>query len=413
MVYRKEWKTVELQDLGEVVGGGTPSTKKDEYYGGLIPWITPKDLSNYNNKYICRGERSITQKGLNNSSAKLLPKGTVLFSSRAPIGYIAIAANEICTNQGFKSIIPNERTTSDFLYYLLKYNTENIKNNGSGSTFNEVSGRVMKKIKVTIPEKRTQIRISSILSSLDQKIEVNNKIIANLEEQAQAIFNSWFVDFEPFQAGEFIESELGLIPEGWKVINLLKLVDFLGGSQPPKSEHIYEKKPGYIRFVQNRDYALNDDHLTYIRISNRNKICTEDDILMDKYGEAGKTRFGIAGAYNVALAKIDPFDVNDKEYIRRFLEQKQIKDYIYNSSMASTRPSVNKNTLSSIKVIYPRTNLLSEFSNFSKLVVQKTLHLREENQKLAETRDALLPKLMSGEIDVSGIKIDNGYESYE
>lgn len=114
-----EWKEVTLGEIGTIVGGATPSTKNTSFYDGNIPWLTPKDLSVNSNKYIFRGERNITEAGFKSCSCKMLPKGSVLFSSRAPIGYVAIAANDMCTNQGFKSVIPNEETDSEFLYYLL------------------------------------------------------------------------------------------------------------------------------------------------------------------------------------------------------------------------------------------------------------------------------------------------------
>ncbi len=118
-----EWKEVRLGDVCEIIGGGTPSTKIEEYWNGNISWITPKDLSNYDRKYIFSGERNITEEGLNNSSAKLLPKGTILFTSRAPIGYIAIAGKELCTNQGFKSLICKKEAYNQFIYYLMKFKT--------------------------------------------------------------------------------------------------------------------------------------------------------------------------------------------------------------------------------------------------------------------------------------------------
>ena len=225
-----EWKEVTLEEIGTIVGGATPSTKRTSFYDGDIPWLTPKDLSANSNKYIFRGERNITAEGFNSCSCKMLPKGSVLFSSRAPIGYVAIAASEMCTNQGFKSVIPNEDTDSEFLYYLLKYNKDNIVSQGSGTTFAEVSGKTMKGIEVVVPkEVDDQRRIASILSSLDRKIELNNKINADLEEMAQAIFKNWFVDFEPFKDGKFVDSELGMIPEGWKVGLLGELCNFKRG----------------------------------------------------------------------------------------------------------------------------------------------------------------------------------------
>ena len=131
--------TYRIKEIGEIVSGGTPSTTVSEYWDGEIPWITPKDLSNNKSKYINTGDRSITVAGLNHSSAKLLPKNAVLLSSRAPIGYLAIAANELCTNQGFKSIICNDKILPEYLYYLLQTKIEDLISISSGSTFLELS----------------------------------------------------------------------------------------------------------------------------------------------------------------------------------------------------------------------------------------------------------------------------------
>ena len=176
-----EWIECKLSDIGEIVGGATPSTKDDSNYDGDIAWLTPKDLSTFTERYIKKGERSITEKGYKSCSTKILPANSVLFSSRAPIGYVAIAANEMCTNQGFKSIIPNEKVDYVFLYYLLKYKKSAIEGMGSGTTFKEVSGNVMKNIEVRIPkEKSVQKKIAEILDKIDTKIENNNAINRNL-----------------------------------------------------------------------------------------------------------------------------------------------------------------------------------------------------------------------------------------
>lgn len=177
-----EWIDCKISDIGTVVGGATPSTKKNENYeGGQISWITPKDLSTFDVRYIERGERNITEIGLKSCSTQLMPRNTILFSSRAPIGYIAIAAKELCTNQGFKSIIPNENIYWLFLYYLLKYNKDRIEALGSGTTFKEISGSTMKNIEVRVPKlKKVQSKIASILALIDDKIELNLKINNNL-----------------------------------------------------------------------------------------------------------------------------------------------------------------------------------------------------------------------------------------
>ena len=179
----KDWKEYKLGDIGTVVGGATPSTKEVSNYDGNIPWITPKDLANHNGRYISRGERMISQKGFDSCSCRILPEGSILFSSRAPIGYVAIANNELCTNQGFKSVIPNDNIVDSlFLYYLLVYYRPVIENMGSGTTFKEVSGSVMKNLVVNMPELDEQKRIAAILSSFDDKIELNRRINDNLND---------------------------------------------------------------------------------------------------------------------------------------------------------------------------------------------------------------------------------------
>jgi type I restriction enzyme S subunit len=177
----KGWKPGTIGELGEVAGGATPSKKVDAYYTERgIPWITPKDLSKTTNKYIARGEIDITEEGFRNSSVKLLPKDTVLFSSRAPIGYIAIAKNEVTTNQGFKSVIPLEHIGSEFVYYLLKSNVEKIENRASGSTFKEISGSEMRKVPVLIPPK-------DVLAKFNEIVEPLGRLMQKCEEEIEAL----------------------------------------------------------------------------------------------------------------------------------------------------------------------------------------------------------------------------------
>ena len=180
------WKQGTIADLGNVVGGSTPSKAKPEYYtSNGIAWITPKDLSGNKSKFISKGESDITPAGLRNSSAVIMPRGTVLFSSRAPIGYIAIAKNEITTNQGFKSVVPHLHIGTAFVYCFLKHNLPKIESMASGSTFKEVSGSVMKAIPAVIPAKEALMNFSTITQPLfDQQelLESENQRLTRLRD---------------------------------------------------------------------------------------------------------------------------------------------------------------------------------------------------------------------------------------
>jgi type I restriction enzyme S subunit len=175
------WGVKTIDKISTVIGGGTPSTKIGEYFcENGIPWLSPKDLSGYEWKYISKGATDITPLGLKNSSAKLLPKGSVLFSSRAPIGYIAIAENEICTNQGFKSLIPDKGVSTEYLYQLLKSSADKIESVATGSTFKEVSGSVLKGIEVLIPSDR-------ILEKLTKSVKASNERALLVQKETQIL----------------------------------------------------------------------------------------------------------------------------------------------------------------------------------------------------------------------------------
>ncbi len=180
------WKDGVLSDLGTVVAGGTPSKTKSEYYSEHgIAWITPKDLSLNKSKFISHGENDISELGFSKSSATKMPTGTVLFSSRAPIGYIAIAANEVTTNQGFKSVVPNENVGTAFMYYLLKFLLPTIDGMASGSTFKEISGAVMKSIPVLIPDNETIEKFNAFCAPIFQQqevLEVENSRLTDIRD---------------------------------------------------------------------------------------------------------------------------------------------------------------------------------------------------------------------------------------
>ena len=190
------YKKVKISDIGKIVSGATPKTKDVDNYGGSIAWITPADLSGYTSKYISHGSRNITQKGYDSCSTHLMPRGTVLFSSRAPIGYVAIAENPICTNQGFKSIVPNDDIDSEFLYYQLQYLRKKIQEKGSGTTFKEISGKVLGETDIVVPSLEEQFRIvahiEELFSELDKAVDTLKTTKEQLEVYRQAVLKEIF-----------------------------------------------------------------------------------------------------------------------------------------------------------------------------------------------------------------------------
>lgn len=413
-----EWIECKISDIGTVVGGATPSTKKPENYeNGTIAWITPKDLSTFTGRYIQRGERNITEIGLKSCSTQLLPKDTVLFSSRAPIGYVAIAANEVCTNQGFKSVVPNENTDPLFLYYLLKYNKDKIEGMGSGTTFKEVSGNTMKNIVVSVPtDKKVQKRISSMLGSIDDKIEENERINNNLEQQAQALFKSWFVDFEPFN---------GTMPSDWEIVPLEKIADFQNGFafkskellNEPSSDCYQVFKQGHIArgggFIPDGTKSWYPKKLA----SKLEKfVLKKGDILMAMTDM--KDNVAILG--NTAIMPLDnEYIVNQRVGHLRANGYKGVTyPFIYlltNStdflvdlrSRANSGVQVNLSSseIKASQTVLPSEEVNNAFSEITLPIFEIIINNQLENQRLAQLRDTLLPKLMSGELDVSDIEI--------
>jgi len=178
-----------LGEIGEIISGGTPSTSNDNYWNGNISWITPADLSNYKEKYISRGKRNISIEGLENSSAKIICKGSVLFSSRAPIGYVVISEKEVTTNQGFKSISPYIENSEHYIYYFLLAEKENISLKASGTTFKELSGTEFGKIFFPLPplseQRRIVKKIEELLALVDD-LETNKTDLQSYIKQAKS-----------------------------------------------------------------------------------------------------------------------------------------------------------------------------------------------------------------------------------
>ena len=411
-----EWIECKISDIGTVVGGATPSTKKPEnYQNGTIAWITPKDLSTFSDRYIQHGERNITEAGLKSCSTQLLPKNTVLFSSRAPIGYVAIAANDVCTNQGFKSVIPNENTNPLFVYYLLKYNKDKIEGMGSGTTFKEVSGNTMKNIVVSVPkDKKVQEKISSMLGSIDDKIEENERINNNLEQQAMAIFKSWFVDLEPFN---------GTMPSDWEIVPLEKIVSFQNGYAFQSKELLNEPSSDCYQVFKQGHIArgggfIPDGTKSWFPKSLTSKlerfVLKKGDVLMAMTDMKD----------NVAILGNTAVIPRDNEYIVNqrvgHLRAKGYKGITYpfvylltNStdflvdlrSRANSGVQVNLSSaeIKASQTVLPTEKVNTAFSEITLPMFETIINNQLENQLLTQLRDTILPKFMSGELDVSDI----------
>jgi Restriction endonuclease S subunits len=271
------WIWCKLSDVGQIIGGGTPSTKEPSYWdNGTIAWITPADLSNYCGKYIASGSRNITKGGLEKSSAQLMPAGTILFSSRAPVGYIAIAANEICTNQGFKSLVPFVLEINEFIYYYLTARVEEIQSRASGTTFKEISGSEFGNTLIAFPPLIEQSRIVAsiestfaIIDEIEQnKIDLHAVIIETKSKILSLAIQGKLVSQDPndepasvllerirsekeslIKAGKIKRSKsdsviirgddncyYGGLPEIWTICNLGDLVKVIGGVSYDKKD---------------------------------------------------------------------------------------------------------------------------------------------------------------------------------
>lgn len=399
------WAKYKLSELGAIVGGATPSTSVEKYYGGEIAWVTPKDLSSFSGRYIECGERNITEEGLNSCSAQLLPAGSVLFSSRAPIGYVAIAKNPIATNQGFKSLVPDtEKVDSLFMYYLLKYNKNRIEAMGSGTTFKEVSGATMKNIEVNLPPLAEQKRIAGILGALDDKIELNRRINANLEEQAQALFKSWFVDFEPFRDGPFVDSELGKIPQGWKEGNYTDIVEIRGGGTPKTDMQEYWN--GNIPFFSPKDVGAGcfildtEKHITAKGLENCNSsLFQPNTVFITARGTVGKvvmsgtemamnqTNYALLGKQNIPQYYVYHITL---QLVGRLL--KKANGAVFNA--------ITTRDFACEQIVIPPYSTIKHFSDIVKPIYENILLNEVQSNRLSALRDTLLPKLMSSELSV-------------
>ena len=394
MVYRMtEWIECTLDKLGEIVGGATPSTKCEDYYGGSIPWITPKDLSSFKGRYITSGERNITEKGLASCSAQMMPKDAVLFTSRAPIGYVAIASQSVCTNQGFKSIVVNEKADPLFVYYLLKYNKDAIEAMGSGTTFKEVSGKTMRAVKVRIPlDVSYQKRIAAVLDSLDTKIENNERINDNLYAQAKAIFDNHFINIDA-------------IPAGWRKGNLLDIANYLNGLAMQKFRpQGHEIGLPVLKIKELRQGSCDDSSELCSLSIKPEYIIHNGDVIFSWSGSLLVDIWcGGTCGLNQHLFKVTS-DVYDKWFYYLWTAHHLARFIAIAADKATTMGHIKREELAKAEVLIPCEEDYTSFNSIMQPIFELIISNRIESRKLAALRDELLPKLMTGEIDVSDVQ---------
>lgn len=392
------WKKTSLIDIVELIGGGTPKTSKSEYWGGNINWLSVKDFNN-ENRYVYSTEKSITEEGLNNSSTKLLKKDDIIISARGTVGELAMIPFPMAFNQLCYGIRAKEDIDSTFLYYLIKNSVRKLKVMTHGSVFDTITKDTFANIEVDIPDIETQHRIAKMLAVIDDKVENNQRINNNLEQQAQALFKSWFLDYQPWS---------GSAPDSW---NCGKLGDFTvikrGGSPRPIQEY------------------LSDSGLRWLKISDVTSLQTPFVIdIKDHIIEAGlkKTVFLKAGSLVLSnsatpgVPKILDVDscIHDgwlyfpeskfsKEYL--YLYFKYIRQQLINLSNGSVFNNLKTDILKAYPTILPDTETLRRFDDIVHPIFLQMKNLTRESHKLTNMRDALLPKLMSGKLDVSNINL--------
>lgn len=374
-----------ISEIGTVVGGGTPSTKNPDYWGGDIPWISPKDLTDYKSVYISKGENFLTEKGLK-SGTRLLPKDTLLFSSRAPIGYVALAANPICTNQGFKSIVCDEKQVVPlYLYYYMKANLDYIKLFGTGATFPEISGKTMGKIKVEIFKSLdVQHRIASILSTYDTLIENNTKRIRLLEKMAENLYKEWFVRFR-FPGHENVEMENGL-PKGWSRGSLSDVCEFKRGKNITSSE----MEEGNVPVI-----SAGLEPSGYHSCSNVRGV----NVTMSSSGaNAGYIAIHYSDIWAADCSYIKEATTDNIYYVYELLNN--IRNVINNFQRGAAQPHVYPKDVNRIKLILPSKELMLKANGRLEIMHNEIYNFQKQNSLLARQRDLLLPRLMSGKLEV-------------
>ncbi len=406
--------------IADIVSGGTPKTSFDEYFTTKdegIPWVTPADLSNYEDIYIVKGERSITKLGLSKSSAKLMPANTVLFSSRAPIGYVAIAKNEITTNQGFKNFVLPSKVSPEYLYYFLKHNKKSVEQMATGTTFKEVSAKTIKKLPIPIPPFQEQIRIVNKLKmSLNIIGEAKNKIIqakALIKKRHEALIN------QTFNSSNFNEWDYKELDEVAEIISgyAFKKQDFIetNGIKSVKITNV-----GVREFINNQTQNLPEE----FNIKYSSYVVEENNILIAltrPYIKNGlKVCFYPLKEKSLLNQRVAAIKIKDNfllKYIYYFLTSKEVLEYVKSFSKASSQPNLSIKSLKSLSIpIPPYEKLVEKVKKIEgESIVEKQIleKLEEAENHIEKMHESLLRKAFRGELVEQRVEEGTGLDLFE
>ena len=379
-----EWKITNIGSLcNRVCSGGTPKSTNNAYYNGNIPWLNTKEV-NFNRIYDT--EKNITQLGLENSSAKWISENSVIVAMYgATAGKVAITKIPITTNQACCNLsINSEIADYNFVYYFLCSKFYELSSLANGGAQQNLNAQIIKDFPIKIPVNLSdQRKIAGILSALDSKIENNNKINANLEAQAEALFKSWFVDFTPFKDQPFVDSELGPIPQGWKVGKLGDICTFKRGKNLLSKNAIDEGVPVVAGGLSPSCY--------------HNQANTSAPVVTVSGSGANA---GFMRMYHVDVWASDCsfIDVSCDYLYFVYCFLSVNRRLLKHAQTGAVQPHVKPADIHDFDVVIPEEDIVKAFQSIIKELLTKVGVNEKENQRLAALRDTLLPKLMSGEI---------------
>ena len=406
-------KTICVGDVCTLItSGGTPkSTEKNYYENGNIPWLNTQEV-NFNKIY--ETKKFITNLGFDNSAAKWIPSKSVIVAMYgATAGKVAINMLPLTTNQACCNLVINHKVTDyRYIFYYLMLNYTKLASLSNGGAQQNLNSQVIRDFPLLLPPLTTQRQIAKILSSLDDKIELNNRINKNLEEQAMAIYKSWFVDFEPFG---------GKMPKDWEYIKLQQIADFISGYSYKGKELVKSKSA--MATIKNFDRGGGFKMDGYKEITPSNKLKDEQfakvfDILVahtDLTQNAdiiGNTEMIMSDLnYKKIIFSMDIVKVLPQKNIPHFvlasiLKSENFKKHCLGYINGTTVLHLSKKALPDYELPFPKD--IKKLSNIENLLKKHYLQIANninENYKLNQIRDVLLPKLMNGEIDTSKIKI--------